>query len=151
MNDKEFKELDDAMMKNMAPLREQKVNERMLKGFSASVERKITSGVDVETRPAVRRWAPLWVPSLAVLMLASWVALRSPLTTMPSPAALSLSSPVELAQVTAGDDIQNEVALLKALGELSDEEEAAVLGDEQDSLNDADSELSYSRQLSSIA
>lgn len=135
MKDKEFKNLDEAMMKSMASLREQKVSEGMLKGFSASVERKIQP----DSTPVVqhaRRWAPVWVPTLAVMVLASVAVLRAP---------------VELAQMVSSDEIQNEVAILKELGALTDEEEATVLGDELELYEDLESELSQYLRQSTIA
>lgn len=147
MNDKEFKKMDEAMMKSMTPLREQKVSQGMLKGFSASVERKIQSSAAPAAAP-VRRWAPIWVPTLAVMILASVVVLRSPVTT--TQPVTFLSAPTELAQLVSSEEIQSDVALLKELGELTDEEEATVLGDESDD-GDVESELSQFLRQSSIA
>ncbi len=149
MNDKEFKNLDEAMMKSMKPLRDKKVSEGMLKGFSASVERKIHAGDAPAAAPA-RRWAPMWVPTLAVMILASVVVLRSPVTT--TQPVTFLSSPMELAQLVGTEEIQSDMALLKELGELTDEEEdAAVLGDELDDYGDVESELSQFLRQYSIA
>jgi hypothetical protein len=148
MNDKEFKNLDEAMMKSMKPLRDKKVSEGMLKGFSASVERKIQAG-DAPAPAPVRRWAPMWVPTLAVMILASVVVLRSPVTT--TQPVTFLSAPVELAQLVGTEEIQSDMELLKELGELTDEEEAAVLGDELDYDGAVESELSQYLRQSSIA
>ncbi len=148
MNDKDFKNLDEAMMKNMAPLRDKKVSDGILKGFSASVERKIRSN-DAPAAAPVRRFAPVWVPTLAVMILASVVVLRSPVTTTQPVTFLSASE--ELAQSVDSEDIQNDMALLKELGELTDEEEATVLGDELYDYGDVESELSQFLRQSSIA
>ena len=148
MNDKEFKNLDETMMKSMTPLRDKKGNEGMLKGFSASVERKIRSNDAPVTAP-VRRWAPMWVPTLAVMILASVVVLRSPVTT--TQPVTFLSAPTELAQLVSSEEIQSDVALLKELGELTDEEEATVLGDEPDDDSNVESELSQFLRQSSVA
>ncbi len=148
MNDKDFKQLDDAMMKQMSSLREQKVNEGMLKGFSASVERKIQSQNTPVLQP-VRRWAPVWAPTLAVMILASVVVLKSPMTSQ-SPLS-GLSSSIELAQLVSSDDIQNDVAILKELGELTEEEEALFVGDDLEIFTDMESELSQHLRQSNIA
>ncbi len=148
MNDKEFKNLDEAMMKSMTPIRDKKVSEGMLKGFSASVERKIQLS-DAPAAAPVRRWAPVWVPTLAVMILASVVVLRSPVTT--DQPATFLSAPTELAQLVSSEEIQSDVALLKELGEFSDEEEATVLGDELEDYGDVESELSQYLRQSNIA
>ena len=41
MKDKDFKKMDESMMKKMESLRQQQISEGMLKGFSASVERRL--------------------------------------------------------------------------------------------------------------
>ena len=41
MSDKKFEKMDEQMMQSMKTLREKEVSEGILKGFSASVERRI--------------------------------------------------------------------------------------------------------------
>lgn len=115
MNDKQFKKMDEAWMKKIEPLRDKQVSEGMLKGFSASVERRITAQDEAQARkaPAFRA---AWAGTLAVLVLASFVVLRSPI--------------VELAQVPDAD-VQEEIEMLKDLGVWDENEDEALLGEEE--------------------
>lgn len=110
MKDKEFKKMDEAWMKKMKPLREKEVSEGLLKGFSASVERRLTPAGEAPARKTALR--PVWIPTLAVLVLASAVVLRSPV------------SP------TADDDVQEEIEVLRELGVWDEASDEAVLGEE---------------------
>ena len=130
MDDKKFKEMDQSLMKKMEPLREQKVSEGMLKGFSTSVERRLSGPAQAERKPAGRL---VWVPMLAVMVMASLVVLRSPVQN------------VQLAQaVTAADEMQDEIAVLSELGVLDEYEDADLLTGE-DALLDENMELTQSR------
>jgi hypothetical protein len=131
MDAEKFKEMDQSLMKKMEPLREQKVSEGMLKGFSASVERRIAGGAQVvERKPAGRL---LWVPVLAVMVMASVIVLRSPVQN------------IELTQaVTPADEMQDEIAVLAELGVLDEYEDAELLTDEE-ALLDENMELTQNR------
>lgn len=130
MNDKNFKKMDETWMKKIQPIRDKKVSEGMLKGFSASVERRIASD---EPAPAGRRrvFAPVWAPVMAVMVLASLVVLRSPIisNSLLKPAM----TPMELAQAidNSKDDVQEEIEVLKALGVWDEVEDEKVLGSEE--------------------
>lgn len=113
MKDKEFKKMDENWMKKMEPLREKEVSEGMLKGFSTSVERRITAREETVKKSPVLR--PAWVSTLAVLVLASLVAVRSP----------------ELTQPSSDDEVQEEIELLKELGAWDESEEEALIGEEE--------------------
>ena len=85
MKDKDFKKMDESMMKKMESLRQQQISEGMLKGFSASVERRlpgrqagITHRSSSQTS-VVGRSTRVWAPALAVMVLASVAVLRSPI------------------------------------------------------------------------
>ena len=145
MNDKNFKKMDESWMQKMEPLRDKEVSEGMLKGFSASVERRIASN----EAPLVKRgpvFRPIWAPVMAVMVLASFIVLRSPIVLSPS------SGQVELAQVTSSsaDEVQEEIEVLKELGVWDEIEDETMLDVEE--LMDADLELTrIENTLSGIA
>ncbi len=112
MNDQEFKKSDEAMMKKMEPLRSKEVSEGMLRGFSASVERRISTRSAQHEKPARAVWAPAAVMAVFVL----FVVLKS--------------GPVlETAQSVSEREIQEEIALLNELGELDEEGGETLLED----------------------
>ncbi len=138
MDDKKFKEMDQSLMKKTEALREQKISEGMLKGFSTSVERRISGSAESERKPAGRL---VWVPALAVMVLASVAVLRSPVTS---------DQEIQLAQaVTQTDDVQEEIAVLSELGVLDEVEDADLLSDE-DALLDGDTELTQKLENISV-
>ena len=131
MDDKKFKEMDQSLMKKMEPLREQRISEGMLKGFSASVERRLSgAGETAERKPAGRL---VWVPTLAVMVLASVAVLRSPV------------HEIQLAQAIApAEEVQEEIAVLSELGVLDEYEDSEFLVGE-DALLDGSMELTQNR------
>ena len=97
------------MMKKMEPLREQKISEGMLKGFSTSVERRLTRSAEIVERKPVGRF--ILVPTFAVMLLASVAVLRSPV------------HEIQLAQAVApADEVQDDIAILSELGVLDEYE-----------------------------
>ena len=74
MKDEQFKEMDEKFMSQMKPLRDQRVSEGMLKGFSASVERRLTLRQETPRRSTAVSFA--WAPVMAVLVIGSvaWLA-----------------------------------------------------------------------------
>ena len=129
MDDKKFKEMDRSLMEKTESLREQKISEGMLKGFSASVERRISPAAESERKPAGRL---VWVPTLAVMVLASIAVLRSP---------VAPDHEIQLAQaVTQTDDVQEEIAVLNELGVLDEVEDVDLLGADEE-LFDENTEL----------
>ncbi len=131
MDDKKFKEMDQSLMKKMESLREQKVSEGMLRGFSTSVERRISMGAQVAERRPVG--GLLWVPVLAVMVMASVVVLRSPV------------QDIQLAQAVApASDMEDEIAVLAELGVLDEFEDAELLA-EDGALLDENIELTQGR------
>ena len=110
MSDSHFEKADKKMMDAMKALREKRVSDGILKGFSASVERRILAkGTGPHPRPAFRA---TWVPVLAVMVLAS----------------LAVSRVQTSSKLT---DIEEEIAALKEVGAWSDEDES-VLGNSED-------------------
>ena len=127
MKDHDFKKMDENLMDSMKTLREKEVSEGMLKGFSASVERRILAKRQTERAPRAA-FSPGWVPALAVMVLASLVVLR-----LPSEHASSVSQTTEHTQLNSSKDtnIEDEIAALKELDVWSDEDESALgMGDE---------------------
>ena len=125
MDDKKFKDMDQSMMKKMEPLREQKISEGMLKGFSASVERRISANVPKHHRAFQLAWAP----AMAVMVLASVAVLRSPIA--PSFLA-SDKSEVQLAEaVITSEGNQDDMAALSELGVLDEYEDIESLAEEE--------------------
>ena len=109
MNDKDFKKIDELMMKKMEPLREQKISEGMLKGFSTSVERRLIGSAEIIERKRAGRF--ILVPTLAVMLLASVVVLKAPV------------HEIQLAQAVApADEVQDDIAILSELGVLDEYE-----------------------------
>lgn len=129
MSEKEFEKMDAELMKATEELREKKVSEGMLKGFSASVERRL-AGEEPQARPS-RRLA--WAPVMAVLVIASVIALRSP--NMPQPGPVSAVS-VEYAQLPALGELDEEIAALKEVGAWSDDDDALIGDLEEGELED---------------
>ena len=129
MSDEYFEKMDEKLMSSMKPLREKEVSEGMLKGFSASVERRILG--EQETKKAPRLiFSPAWAPALAVMVLASLVVLRSPI--MPAPVSHSASS-AEHAEFKGNKEmnVEEEISALKELGAWSDEDDT-LLGAQDD-------------------
>ena len=135
MKDKDFKEMDQSLMKRTEPLREQKISEGILKGFSASVERRlpdrqagISGGSTALQWKSARRL--VWVPTFAVMVLASVAVLRSPIA--PSLISARDTQEIQLAQAVApADEMQDEIAVLTELGVLDEAEDADLLGEEE--------------------
>lgn len=121
MSRQDFEEMDKDWKDRTRPLREHKVSPELMKGFSASVERRLKG--ESETSPARSGWAgwrPL-VPVMAVLVVASALVLRYPVwqsSVMRSPASMNLA--------TAVTDVADEVAALRALGVWTEEDERSV-------------------------
>ena len=128
MRDEQFKKMDEQWMKATEELREKKVSEGILKGFSTSVERRL-AGETPRSKP-VRTLA--WIPAMAVLVIASVVVLRSPM-------------PVDYARLPETDNLDEEIAALKAVGAWNEADEA-VLGVEEEAQWE-DLELSGISQL----
>ncbi len=125
MNDKDFQKMDEQWMKSAKDLREKKVSDGILKGFSASVERRIIS----KERSGKRGASPAWVPAMAILVIASVVVLRSPMLSTP---VMPIVKTVDYAQLHDTDDVDDEIAALKEIGAWSDEDEA-LLGETDES------------------
>ena len=118
MDADKFKEMDQSLMKSTQSLREQKISEGLLKGFSASVERRISGPLLRSPKASFEGRARLvWVPALAVMVLASVAVLRSPV------------QEIQLAQavVVSADEVQEDIDILSELGVLDEYEDAELL------------------------
>ena len=113
MSDEHFEKADEKMMEAMKTVREKRVSDGILKGFSASVERRILAKEQAGPRPKPA-YRAAWVPVLAVMVLASLVALRTPVGVS-----------------TETTDVEDEIAALKEVGAWSDDDET-VLGNSED-------------------
>jgi len=117
MNDKDFQKMDEKWMKSTKDIREKKVSDGILKGFSASVERRI-----IPTEHSVKRWqSPAWVPVMAVLVIASVIVLRSPILSEPGTTSVET---VDSAEPIDIDAVESEIADLRAIGSWNDEDDA---------------------------
>lgn len=135
MDEEKFKQIDEKLMAKFKSQRDKKVPWEIMKGFSASVENKLRER-DQKTfvfRPS-RAWLPAAVPVFAVMVLASWVVLRTPATVAPvvSPAvqvAAPLPVVTQLAQVSSpieNADMAEEIAALREIGAWTDDDQDAI-------------------------
>ena len=124
MNEQKFEKMDQEWMKSTEPLRGKKVSDGILKGFSVSVERRILA---MEHAPK-RAWNASWVPTMAVLVIASVVVLRSPMMTQPT---VLVPQTVDYAQLSVAENINEEIAALKEVGAWNDADDTLLgAGDE---------------------
>ena len=124
MSEQHFEKMDQEWIKSTKDIREKKVSDGILKGFSASVERRVLAKEDTP-RP-VR--ALSWVPAMAVLVIASVVVLRSPMMSQP---AVFVPQTVDYAQLSEIDNLDDEIAALKEVGAWSDADDA-LLGETEE-------------------
>lgn len=126
MTKEPFERQDESFLESFKRLREKKVPSEILKGFSASVEAKIRAKETPEIAPAPPRriFSPAWAPVLAVLILASLVVWRLPLTVKSSPVMLSSVAVVS----SAVSDVAEEIAALRELGVWTDDDEHTING-----------------------
>jgi hypothetical protein len=134
MTNKSFENMDKSFMKDLKNEREKKVPPIYLKGFAQSVERKITAA------PEKKRFVvPVWVPVMAVLLIAVTLTVKNPL------GARSLSvSPqaVQLASATMSDqELSDEISLMSELGEWTDDDDSLIESLTEEDLEDL--EVSY--------
>ena len=131
MNEKQFEKMDNEWMKATKDVREKKVSDGILKGFSASVERRILGAESRTSKRPAPAWPAgrlAWVPAMAVLVIASVVVLRSPM--MFQPTAL-IPPTVDYAQLPDTENIDAEIAALKEVGAWNDADDALLgAGDE---------------------
>ena len=123
MND--FEKMDQEWVKSTQDIREKKVSEGILKGFSTSVERRIV----LNKQSSKRSFSPSFVPAMAVLIIASAVVLRSPMLSTP---LAPISKNVDYAQLYDAENVGNEIAALKEMGVWTDEDDA-LLGENGES------------------
>jgi hypothetical protein len=129
MNEEQFKKMDEGWMKAAEGLREKKVSDGILKGFSASVERRL-AGETPRSRP-VRALA--WAPAVAVVVIASVVVLRSPILSQPTTV---LTGTVEYAQLPEPDSLDEEIEALKEVGAWNEADEAFLGAWEETEMGD---------------
>ncbi len=137
MDDKKFKEMDQSLMKSTQSLREQKISEGLLKGFSASVERRLSGPLLRSPKASFEGRGLVWVPTLAVMVLASVAVLRSPV------------QEIEIAQaVVSAEEVQEDLDVLSELGVLDEYEDADLLGGENALL---DENMELTQKIKSIS
>ena len=129
MSEKQFEKMDEQWMKSTKDLREKKVSDGILKGFSASVERRIAS----EPQAPKRARALVWVPAMAVVVIASAVVLRTP--TLSQPTAIAPQT-VDYAQLPDTDNIDEEIAALKEVGAWNDADDVLLGAGEEADMED---------------
>lgn len=123
MKDEPFEKLDDSLMKDFKVLREKKIPPDILKGFSASVERKILDRLDQKRPGWLRSWLPVFVPALGILVIVvSTLIFKNPINGR-GPITPSSSLPIAFSMAS---DISEEIAALEALGVWTEEDDAAV-------------------------
>ena len=137
MTKESFEKMDQAWMEKLKTERQRKVPWEILKGFSASVEKRI---LQKQARPSFglvpsRAWAPVVVPVLAVMVLASVAVLRLPLSDR---GAISPSGAIQLAQANNTSEVDEEIAALKELGAWTEEDEQALGVGDQSILEDSE-------------
>ena len=140
MKNESFEEMDRSFMKDLKNVREQKVPPIYLKGFAESVERKIADREEAnESVPQSKRFTvPVWLPVMAVLVIAVTLVLKNPAGTQ----SLSVTpQSVQLASANLSDqELSDEIAVMAELGEWSDEDAASL-----EAINESDLEdLEYS-------
>ena len=130
MHDEQFKKMDESWMKNLKKLREEKTPPALMEGFSVSVKGRI---LEEETRKALtinplgsfRRLAPLWVPTFAVLIIASAVVLKSPAGRRPYPAPTVKTAG---AVSVNASEVNDEIEALRQMGAWTEDDEDDVAG-----------------------
>ena len=123
MTDENFEKLDRDLRENLKPLSETPVPPRLLKGFSASVIRKIEAKAAPEREAgAFRGLERVWlVPTFAVLVLASTVLWRSDFWRS------VVSEPTGMIQMASNvSTISEEIDALRDLGAWTEEDDASV-------------------------
>jgi hypothetical protein len=126
MTKEPFDKLDRELMKKLEGLRKKELPKGLLDGFSASVEARIREKeAPAPVRRPSRRWAPVWVPTFAVLFLAVVVVLRLPKGPDGRPATLPSQPAARQAQAPLAD-LADEIGLLMELGVWTEEDEKAV-------------------------
>ena len=124
MSDKRFEKIDKKLMAAMKPLREQEVSEGMLKGFAASVERKILGRKEEAKKPG-SLFSPAWAPALAVMVLASLAVFHSPVVLAPTANTPSSSYKASM-EGNKEMNVEEEISTLKELGVWNDEDDASL-------------------------
>lgn len=145
MNENEFKKMDDEMMSRTSALRERKIADGLLKGFSASVERRIALRHEAPRSAKVPFLA--WAPVCVVMVLASVVVLRSPV--MPLSLSHDHGASIELARAIVDEDVQEDLVILNELGLLDDDLAADLLG--EDAVWNGDAEMTSAGAQSATA
>ena len=137
MKKEPFEELDKSLMEKLKDQRERKVPWEILRGFSASVEQRISATKPRRIRPhGVRsfvdgfadavwrtRQAPqprVWIPVLAVMVLAFFAVIHLPGGVIPTPGVA-----MEPAQGN-GSELATEIAALRDLGVWTEDDEAEL-------------------------
>ena len=125
MADEPFEKMDESLMKDFKALREKEIPREIMKGFSTSVEREILKKQDQKVfRPGwFRKWTPVFVPALGVLVIVvGSILLKGPLLNH-VPVSSNTSLPLALSVVS---DLSEEIQALEELGVWTEADDRAV-------------------------
>jgi len=147
MKDQAFKKMDAALMKATEKYRSAEASETRPSGFSDDVLQNIRDRQSQKSpSPAfgLRLALPVFAPVFAVLVLGVYLVLRDP--GVPNP--LLREGAVQLAFNTA-TNVDEEIAVLKAIGAWTEEDEVAagVAGDWSDDVEISSTQSSQARHL----
>ena len=124
MTDETFQKMDEALMKAAEKYRKQEVPKAVLSGFSADVTQSIRKRQAQKTSaPSLgfRVTLPVLAPVFAVLVLGVYIVLRDPGTPK-----LSLQGQMVQPASNKVSDVDEEIAVLKAIGAWTEEDERAA-------------------------
>ncbi len=126
MTNELFDQQDKSLMERLKAVREQKVPPAIMKGFSASVEKRIREkqpSLEIQFKPK-RSWVRAWVPVMTVLVIGSILVLRLPIGMRGMPVAPT-NQTVELAQANS-NQLTDEIAALTEVGAWTEEDEKST-------------------------
>lgn len=121
MKDDSFDQMDESLMKDFKKLRDRKVPDSILRGFGESVEKRILE----EGRPVFHFGNGTVILSATFILLIVLGAVwqwSKPAVIVPG----SVKMVAENQAVLETSDIDSDVAVLKALGEWGEDDEAAI-------------------------
>lgn len=125
MKESDFEKMDATLLQATRAWRSADIPKGVLSSFSSDVAAQIRERSIRKAPPAafrLRLALPVLAPAMAVLVLGLYAVLRTPAAGIQlpvSPAAVQLASNTEA-------DLDEEIALLKAIGEWTEEDETAA-------------------------
>lgn len=140
MKPESFESMDKSLKERFDRLPKKAVPPAVLDGFSAAVERRILERQAAPEPAPIRRWAPAWVPALAVLVV-SIIAVRLP-NPGPMGAFPEMSNPASLSQ---------EIGVLREVGVWTEEDEKLIEASDEASLEELEAVSNASSGSSQMA